>query len=738
MILDEIKREMMEDFGFSDDYVQKAFDTIYFIGIAQDLAWSKGQGILVEDIIADYDIIKYLIQGCVLKTTNKSTRPYREVYLLNENGEKIFQEILIQKRNENTQRFEEFKREFNFNDMKSLKIVNFRKKKIEDIDINDSYKVLFSNRDRGEKLNKIFYEKISLLKNLLRNYGVTIFITNYQSNKILGKREFILYEEFYQFLLDYTTDFTKKYEKILNEVNTKISFYNKLIGSIELPESRNKVQNDFNNYLNEYRKIIENLSQKNITTSYNSSKDPCFKIINEDVFKKVINDLTLEEIDNVTDPIIDEILFIETESLPQNHIKERKKSVKQEKVKSIISGGYKEDVIVGNSNLPKQWGILGKTNGVNVIIDLNAPHIIFVSGMMGSGKGYTIGVISEMLVSNTIKNISEVEKKSTIIVLYKPRDDVASEFWSIKYANDNEKEIEALKKYNATPLKITSEDQFKIFLDPIVYKKQIDNFVEEYQTDKISALQIDPTTLIPEDWANSLAIGGGSDALYIKEIFKILRHLDHPFSLNDIKNKINESNLEKRQKGLANSRLDILEEYFGPRDFIDDLIIGGVNIIDFRKSIYQPDDIFTIMTLIISKLQNKKELETEPFVFIVNEAHMYFKKGISKEFLSTVDNLIRRKRHGANWLLLDTQLPTDVDEKIISLSDIKIVHFTDKSVNVPILNTSLGEYKKDISKLKTGECVIMSNESSIGLSKPIKVNIRPRITKHGAETKKAI
>lgn len=322
--------------------------------------------------------------------------------------------------------------------------------------------------------------------------------------------------------------------------------------------------------------------------------------------------------------------------------------------------------------------------------------------------------------------------------MYKPRDDVASEFWSIKYANDNEKEIEALKAYNTIPSKIFKDDQYKIFLDPIVYKKKMNDFIEEYQTDDISALQIDPSTLIPEDWANSLAIGSGSDALYTKEIFKILRHLDHPFSLDDIKDKIDESKLAKTQKGLAKSRLEILEEYFGPDDFIDNLIIGGVNIMDFRKTIYQPDDIFTIMTLIISKLQNKKELEREPFVFIINEAHMYFKKGISKEFLSTVDNLIRRKRHGANWLLLDTQLPTDVDDKIISLSDIKIVHFTDKSIDIPIFKKTLGKYKDELSKLETGECIIMSNESSLGLSESIKVQIRPRITKHGAETKKAI
>jgi hypothetical protein len=60
--------------------------------------------------------------------------------------------------------------------------------------------------------------------------------------------------------------------------------------------------------LNDYRNIIENFSQNKTTTSYNSLKDPCFKIINEDSFKKGINDLKLEEIDKITKPIIDTLV----------------------------------------------------------------------------------------------------------------------------------------------------------------------------------------------------------------------------------------------------------------------------------------------------------------------------------------------------------------------------------------------------------------------------------------------
>ncbi|MHA1285406.1 MAG: hypothetical protein ACTSQP_23125 [Promethearchaeota archaeon] len=407
--------------------------------------------------------------------------------------------------------------------------------------------------------------------------------------------------------------------------------------------------------------------------------------------------------------------------------------------KTSVSGFKEKDkIIIGSEKIPKQWGILGRSNEKSIIFDLNAPHIVFVSGMMGAGKGYTIGVISEMLVSDSIENISKIDKKATIIVLYKPRDDVPSEFWSIRYANDNLQEIENLKAYQTEPKKLIEENRFKIFLDPIVYSKYSNTFKEEYQTQNISPLYIDPSTLIAEDWGNALAIGEGSNALYTKTIFRILRHLPAKFNLYDIKNRINQSKLTKTQKELAINRLEILEDYFKTDDFINELVIGGVNIIDFRKCMFQPDDIFTIMTLIISKLQNKKEFENEPFVFVINEAHMYFKKGISKEFVNIIENLIRRKRHGANWLLLDTHLPTDVDSKIIELSDIKIIHFTDKTVELPILRRILEGSEDKIYELKTGECIILSDKSSIGLSKPIKVMVRPRITKHGGATKTAI
>lgn len=402
-----------------------------------------------------------------------------------------------------------------------------------------------------------------------------------------------------------------------------------------------------------------------------------------------------------------------------------------------VSISKNDSIIIGSKDLPKQYGIVGLSSEKKVIIDLNAPHIVFVSGMMGSGKGYTIGTISEMLVSNQIPNISNISKKATIIVLYKPRDDVPSEFWSIRYPNDIQKEIEKLGDYGARPMAPITENQFRVFIDPNVFVKHLDTFKSEYKTPNVYPLYIDPSTLISDDWANALA-AGESEALYVKKIYKIFRELPANFGMDDIINCINASDMNKGQKDLAKARLEILGDYLKKEDFVSKLIIGGVNIVDFRKAMYQPVDIFTIMTIIMSKLQNKKEFEYEPFVFIMNEAHLFFKGGISEEFVTSIENLIRRKRHGANWLLMDTHLPEDVDSKVIKLSDMKFLHFTDKTVDSPILKRILEGTDVKLSKLNIGEAIVCANESSLGLSIPIHIQVRARLSKHGGATKTAI
>ena len=197
-----------------------------------------------------------------------------------------------------------------------------------------------------------------------------------------------------------------------------------------------------------------------------------------------------------------------------------------------------------------------------------------------------------------------------------------------------------------------------------------------------------------------------------------------------------------QQQKLALLRLKILQNYLELKkdgeDFVSNLAIGGVNIIDFRKTIRTPDDVFSVMTLILSRLQTKKGLENEPFVFVINEAHDYFKGDVSKDFVESIEYLIRRKRHGANWLMLDTHFPDDVDEKVIELADVKMVNFLDVTVNSKILNDAFKEKAHEFSKLNVGETLICADDSTLGKNFPLSVQVRPRLTKHGSATKTAV
>jgi len=399
-----------------------------------------------------------------------------------------------------------------------------------------------------------------------------------------------------------------------------------------------------------------------------------------------------------------------------------------------------KDIIIGSERESEQWGIIGKSGDNNLLVDLNAPHIIFVCGKMGYGKGYIIGVLCEMLASHTIEYISRVLKKATIIVFHRPRDDVRSEFWSMVYPNDVESEIRSLKEYNASPSKLFDEKDFRVFLAPNVYENVKEKFEREYETKNVFPLSLEPSKLSAEDWGIALSTGS-SGTQYIKKLFKILEELQfREFTVNELKKHILDSKLNKSQKELAIMRIELVEDFLKYGDFMENLAIGGINVVDLRKLMKTPDDIFAIMTLMLSVIQSKKGFEDEPFVFVINEAHEYFRKGISKEFVDKIEHLIRRKRHGANWLLLDTHKPNDVSSNVVEFSDVKIIHRMDTLTikHLRDINELTKKAEKSPDILDIGEAIVVADESSEGKSIPILVRVRPRITEHGGATKTAV
>jgi hypothetical protein len=72
------------------------------------------------------------------------------------------------------------------------------------------------------------------------------------------------------------------------------------------------------------------------------------------------------------------------------------------------------------------------------------------------------------------------------------------------------------------------------------------------------------------------------------------------------------------------------------------------------------------------------------------------------------------------------------------MSDVRILHFTDITVELPIISRILRESHANLAQLSAGEAIICANETSLGSSKPILVKIRQRVSKHGGATKTAM
>ena len=405
----------------------------------------------------------------------------------------------------------------------------------------------------------------------------------------------------------------------------------------------------------------------------------------------------------------------------------------------MIQNEIEPEIILGVDKTPVQWGIIGKSGTDRVAVDLNEPHIVFVCGKQGSGKGYTIGVLIEMLLSKTIPKISQVKKPATVIVFHKPREDVRSEFWSIIDPNLNFSEAQVLKDvYDVAPQRVITADNFRIFIDPFVYENERARFEEDYGT-KAYPIAINPSRLTAEDWPYVLSIGRKGGSMYVKKIFQIIKktQYDDDFGLDKIRRHIDASDLNPNQKSFANMRLETLQEYLEGGDFLKNLQVGGVNIFDLRKIMMEPDDIFSVMMLVISSLLNDTRTEREQFVFVINEAHDYLRKGLSKDFTDYINYLIRKKRHAGTWLMLDTHFPEDVDPKVIKGSDIKIFHKSDV-ISSTLLKQIVEGTPIPPHHLETGQAVIRADKSNLGPDQVIIVQVRPRLTHHGGATKTAI
>ncbi|MEM2134920.1 MAG: DUF87 domain-containing protein [Candidatus Jordarchaeaceae archaeon] len=396
--------------------------------------------------------------------------------------------------------------------------------------------------------------------------------------------------------------------------------------------------------------------------------------------------------------------------------------------------------------------------GCKVLLDGVKPHVIFISGHRGSGKSYTMGVIAEELAESRLGI-------ATIIV------DPMGIFWSMKYPNWEEKELEALEKWNLTP---KGFDNVKVFIPIGFYDK-----VPEQTRDMPFSLR--PSDLTADDWCHTFGIDRFSTLGLLTE--QVIDRVKKGYRATidaqevDVPGKGNDYSLEDLIKCVENCS-DIISEDKGFRrdtrralvarlssanqwgifsakgtsltqlavpnqvsvidvSHLDDslraLIIGILarKILKVRAQISRMEEAAQLGETIDEKV----EAEIPVTWLMIDEAHLLApSKGVTAASEPLVEYAKLGRKPGCG-LVLVTQQPSATDSRILSQLDLLITHylsyepdiiaFTKRSpAEVPVEIKDSGF----IRNIPVGMTIV--SDESITSNRALVVKIRPRLSQH--------
>lgn len=398
------------------------------------------------------------------------------------------------------------------------------------------------------------------------------------------------------------------------------------------------------------------------------------------------------------------------------------------------------DIMIGKTSDSDQYGILGESiNGHRKIaIDLSETNTISLFGVQGGGKSYTIGTVTEM----TLKQFPKVNllpaPMASVIFHYSESMDYAPEFTSMINSNDEAGQLKKLKEvYGAEPGKI--EDV--IMLCPI---DKVEERQEEYPSIEIHPIAFHSTDLNVQDWMFLLK-AVGNESTYINQLRAIMRANRRNLNLADLKKSVDTSPLlSTSQKALAQQRLAFAEEYIKDDCKLGTLLRPGrLIIVDLRDEFIDKDDalgLFVIMLNIFAGVKEYQGLRFNKFI-VFDEAHKYMD---NKDLTSTIVTAIREMRHKGVSMMIASQDPMSLPTEIIELSSIMLMHKFNSPQWVKHVQKSIIQLQtlssSDMASLVPGEAYLWATKSTDKgvTNRPMKISTRPRVTKHGGDTIKAI
>jgi len=387
----------------------------------------------------------------------------------------------------------------------------------------------------------------------------------------------------------------------------------------------------------------------------------------------------------------------------------------------------------------------------NILLDSISPHAIFICGMRGSGKSYTLGVIAEELAA----------KNSGVGVIII---DPMGIFWSMRNANKVAQEKSFLRKWG---MSAKSFKNVSVFL-PLGYTKDVPKGTYDHK------FTIRPSEISIEEWCLTFGIDRfDTMGLLIERVVDcvkkgyttfdeaVIPEKGEDYDISDLIDCITlEESIRSKSRGFKQTtRRALIARLNGAIEWgifskkgtqLKELSRRGmVSVIDVS---FLGDNVRSLVVGILARniLNTRKMVSRHeatgnlknvfgsiPVTWLmIDEAHILVpSSGQKTAATDSIIEYVRQGRQPGCSLVLATQQPSAIDSRVLSQTDIlichKLVYDDDKKAVFRRMPSEMPSAFKDshfIKSLPIGMAIIGDKQEQT--SRAFLARIRPRISQH--------
>lgn len=372
-----------------------------------------------------------------------------------------------------------------------------------------------------------------------------------------------------------------------------------------------------------------------------------------------------------------------------------------------------------------------------VHLDLNEPHMVTICGKRGTGKSHTLGVMMEELMTLPAKAKANL---SGIII------DAMGIYWSLQVENP---ESDGLDDWDLIP------EGYPV---TVYYPGGLEEKYEQAKEYFHEGFELYPSELDVSDWLYLLDIDEtqAQAGLLSRVTEEVEDDYGQFYDIADLIDRVEKSGASSNVKEALLRRLEKAESwglFSASGNTIDDIVTGSEFVVlDMSGAGALPWNVRTLLTgILVRKMYNKRsfersreeidrlrgqEVETDfPLVWLfLDEAHLFAPSGRTEPSTDPLIEWVRQGRRPGLSLVMATQQPGALDNRILSQCDTLIVHRLTAGQDSDAVGDKISElhdtkqinhYMQQIPK-DPGYAYVMNDASEA--MEPVK--IRPRKSWH--------